>query len=390
MAGNQRIKQLRARMRALGLDAVVTMDTANLRWLTGWTEIFDSEQAHLALITQTKACLHTDSRYSDGMLAKDKEGVWQIKLEPMGSFTGVAATLAKSKKPTQRLGFEPTIQLDLFKALKKALAAGSGSRSGSGSGSGSGAGSGAGASGIKLVEIRDLFGELRAVKDEEEIRILKKAQKITDAAFTELLTWIKPGMSELEIANRLEFSLRDQGAEGVSFASIVASGPHAAVPHARPTKRRIKSGDFLTLDFGAQYLDYAADMTRTLVIGKASDRQRQIYETVLLAQTTAKQGIKAGITGKQAHDLAVDVFEQVGMAAYFTHTLGHGVGIDIHEMPRLGPKNTQPLLAGNVVTVEPGLYLPGFGGVRIEDFGLVTATGFTNFTKSNHQLIEII
>ena len=367
MESSKRLIRLRARLSELKLDAVLTLDTANIRWLSSWAEVFDAEQAHLALITKNKNHLHTDSRYREAMQAKDKEGSWQISAKPVGHFSFVREVMARSRKPELRLGYESSIRLDQYRALKKALA---GSR-------------------IKLVETTGLFSGLRAVKDEEEVRLLHKAQGITDAAFKEVLTLLKPGVSELEIANHLEFILREKGAQGVAFPSIVASGPHSAFPHACPTKRRLRRGDFVVLDFGARYLDYSADMTRTVVVGEASDRQRVVYEAVLAAQTQAKSSIKVGITGKDAYEVAQEELKQVGLDEAFTHALGHGVGIEVHEQPTLSPQNTKPLVAGNIVTIEPGVYIPGFGGVRIEDFGVVGETGFATFTRSPHKLIEI-
>jgi len=354
-------------MRELSLDAVVTLDSANMRWLSGWPGVFDETQAHLALITAQKNYLHTDHRYFEAMREKNTAGAWQVSAEPVNHFAYVQGVLARSRKAELRLGYESTIRLDLYKQLKKHLA---GSK-------------------VKLVETKALFCELRAVKDEQEIRILRKAQSITDTAFLDVLPLLKPGVSELEIASRLEFALRERGAEGVSFPVIVASGPHSAFPHARPTKRCLKKGDLVVLDFGARYQDYASDMTRTVVIGKASKKQRAVYEAVLVAHTKAKIGIKAGITGKQAYELAQAELKLAGLNEAFTHALGHGLGVDIHELPLLSPKNEQPLLAGNVVTVEPGVYLPGFGGVRIEDFGLVGEKDFTSFTRSPRNLLEI-
>jgi len=367
MESSKRIQKLRTSLRELSLDAVLTLDTANIRWLSTWAGVFDEEQAHLVLVTNSKSYLYTDSRYFEAMREKNKEGSWQISDKPASRLASVREVLARSRKPELRLGYEANIRLNQYKALKKALA---GTK-------------------IKLVETRELFSELRAVKDEEEVRILRKAQSITDAAFSDLLTWLGPGMSELEIANRLEFTLRDKGAQGVAFPSIVASGPHSAFPHACPTKKRLKKGDFVVLDFGARCQDYSADMTRTVVVGAATEKQRAVYEAVLAAHSKAKGGIKAGVTGNQAYDLAREELKRAGLDEAFTHALGHGVGIEVHEQPTLSPQNTKPLVAGNIVTVEPGVYLPGFGGVRIEDFGLVGETGFTCFTRSSRKLIEI-
>lgn len=363
----ERLRCLRAQMRALELDAVISLDPDNLRWLSAWQGVFDSEPAHMALVTKNKAYIHTDSRYVDAMAAKNKSGQWRVDASPRSHASYLHDILAKSRKQNLRVGYEASLRLDQFKALKKALAPLK----------------------PKLVETKGLFVELRAIKDDEEVRLLRKAQSFTDKAFADLLTWITPGMSELEVANRLEFVMKDLGAEGVAFATIAASGPNSALPHARPSTRKLRKGDFLVLDFGACYRDYCADMSRTLVIGKASERQRIQYEAVLDAHTAAKKGIKAGITGKEAHELARDVLKAQGFEKGFTHALGHGVGIAVHEYPSLSPYNDKPLVAGNIVTVEPGVYVTGYGGVRIEDYGLVTESGFTSFTKSPHELIEI-
>ncbi|MDR1089308.1 MAG: Xaa-Pro peptidase family protein [Coriobacteriales bacterium] len=357
-----RLKQLRARMRELRLDALLTLNPANLRWLSAWQEVFDDEPAHLALITAKKAYIHTDARYAEALQAKNTEGLWQINTKTPDHFEFARQTLARYAQQGLRLGYESNIRLNQFKALKKELSQTT----------------------VRLVEVKRVFEDLRAVKDEEEIKLLRRAQAITDAAFAELLSWISCGMREQEVANRLDFILRDKGAEGLAFPTIAASGPNAAVPHARPTGRTLRTGDFLILDFGARYRDYCADMTRTLVMGEATDEQRRIYDAVLAAQTEAKAGIRAGKTGGQAYESARTVLKTEGLDERFTHSLGHGVGIDVHEAPALSPKNTTALVAGNVVTVEPGVYLPGYGGVRIEDFGLVEEKGFTSFTHSPH------
>lgn len=354
-------------MSELKLDAVVTLDPANLRWMSAWQDVFDDESAHVALITATRAYIHTDSRYSEAMESENNSGIWKVSAQQQGHFTFVKKALARTRKESLRLGFESDIRHDLYKALRKAVSS----------------------TPVRLKETTDLFGGLRAVKDEEEIRLLRKAQTITDEAFAELLDWIRPGMTELEAANRLDYSLREKGAEGIAFQTIAASGPRSALPHARPTGRVLSVGDFLVLDFGARYRDYCADMTRTLVIGEATEEQRRVYSAVLDAQAKARTGIRAGITGKQADAIAREAFKAAGLAKAFTHSLGHGVGINVHEKPTLSPHNDRPLLAGNVVTVEPGVYLPGFGGVRIEDFGVVGEAAFIPFTLSPHDLIEI-
>jgi Xaa-Pro aminopeptidase len=202
--------------------------------------------------------------------------------------------------------------------------------------------------------------------------------------------WLRLGVSELEAANELEYFMRANGAEGLAFASIVASGPNSANPHAVPTGRLLQRGDFVVLDFGARYRGYCSDMTRTVCLGEASAKQRRVYETVLAAHEAGKQAIAPGVAASSVHEAAAAVIAAAGFGDYFLHSLGHGVGLEVHEEPTLHPKSEAVLQEGNVVTVEPGIYLPGVGGVRIEDFGVVRAGGFESFTASPREFTQML
>ena len=210
-----------------------------------------------------------------------------------------------------------------------------------------------------------------------------------DEAFSYILNELKPGVTELQIAAKLEYFMRSHGAEGTSFDTIVASGYHSAMPHAVPTEKPLENGDFVTMDFGCRYQGYCSDMTRTVVIGKADPRQKEIYQIVLEAQQAALEGLRPGMTGTEGDRLARDVIEKAGYGEYFGHGLGHSVGLEIHEKPALSTRDETVLLPGMIETVEPGIYIPGFGGVRIEDMVVLTETGIRNLTTSPKELIEL-
>ena len=230
--------------------------------------------------------------------------------------------------------------------------------------------------------------ELRTVKSEEEIQKIAAAQAVTEAGFAHILTVIREGVTEREVALELEFYMRRNGAERLAFDSIVASGANGSQPHAIPSDKPIRHGDFITLDFGAVVDGYHSDMTRTVALGEVSDDQRAVYNTVLQAQETALGILRAGVSCVEGDAAARRVIEAAGYGEHFGHGLGHGVGLEIHEHPRLSPlAKEQTLRAGQVVTVEPGIYLPGRCGVRIEDMVRITEQGYHNFTHVSKELI---
>lgn len=235
--------------------------------------------------------------------------------------------------------------------------------------------------------LSDLLRRLRAIKTPEEIDALHTAQEYTDAGFAHICKYIKPGMTEREIALELEFYMRKLGSEGASFDFIAVSGPNSSLPHGVPGNRKVEKGDFITMDFGGVSGGYRADMTRTVGIGSLSDDQILVYDTVLEAQTATLNGAKAGITGKQMDAIARDIITAAGFGENFGHGLGHSLGLEIHEWPSANMRCEEVLQPGMMMTVEPGIYLPGRFGVRIEDMVLITEDGNENFTHSPHELI---
>ena len=234
-----------------------------------------------------------------------------------------------------------------------------------------------------------LVEDLRESKDEDEVALIAEAARIATTALARVVPMVRPGLSELEVAGILEKALRDEGSEEAPFPPIVASGPRAALPHARASRRVIERGDFLLLDFGAQYRGYCSDITRTLVVGAASAEQREIYEIVQEANRIASASVKAGMTGMAADTLARSYIERRGHGAAFGHGLGHGLGLEVHEAPRLARTAEGALKEGAVVTIEPGIYRAGWGGVRIEDDVHLSATGPRVLTNFSRELLEV-
>ena len=236
-------------------------------------------------------------------------------------------------------------------------------------------------------KLEALITKTREIKENDEIECIKKAQAIAEEAFNHILTFIKPGVTEKQIALELDFYMLSHGAEAVSFETIAVSGAKSSMPHGVPDENVVKNGDFITMDFGAVYKGYHSDMTRTVAVGNVSDEQRKIYDIVLEAQQNALSVLKKGLSCADADKAARRIIEDAGYGEYFGHGTGHGVGIEIHEEPSLSPRSKQILKMGNVVTVEPGIYIPGKYGVRIEDMALITKDGFENLTTVPKELI---
>ncbi|MBR6524341.1 MAG: aminopeptidase P family protein [Clostridia bacterium] len=228
---------------------------------------------------------------------------------------------------------------------------------------------------------------MRIVKDEEEISYIEEACRISCAAFEDILTFVKPGMTEKQVQLHLDFKMLELGAEGHAFSTIAAAGENGSLPHAIPSDRVINVGDMITLDFGAKKHGYCADMTRTFAVGAPSDEMKKIYYTVLQAQMECQEMLSPGICCKDVDSHARKIIDGAGYEGRFGHGLGHGVGIDIHEAPRLSQACTDLLVPGHVVTVEPGIYIPGLGGVRIENTCAITKDGYRSLVHAERELI---
>ncbi|MBE6803508.1 MAG: aminopeptidase P family protein [Ruminococcaceae bacterium] len=232
-----------------------------------------------------------------------------------------------------------------------------------------------------------IINTLRSVKTEIEVENIIKAQRIAEDAFNHILKYIKVGVTEKEIALELDFYMLRHGGEGLSFETIAVSGANSSMPHGVPSNKKIENGDFITMDFGTIINGYHSDMTRTVAVGFATDKMKNVYDTVLKAQQNCLDNIKAGISCKDGDEFARSVIRNASLGQYFTHSTGHGVGVEIHEFPNLSPASDSILQVGNIVTVEPGIYIPEKFGVRIEDMALITENGCRNLTNAKKDLI---
>lgn len=374
---NSRLERMRENMSACGIDDFYCRDISNVQWLTEFEGVFDDEPAHLAFVTPKKAFVHTDSRYADACDRASQHTPWVIDACGGAHATWVARQFAAfhaaagtpEGENVCAMGIEDAIELREFRELERAFSEEKWKP--------------------RFVETDGFVKKMRAVKDERELSAMRAAQAITDAAFEHIVEFMGEGMTELEVKRELEETMRRLGAEGLAFDSIVASGPNGAAPHSIAGERRLQAGDMVVMDFGARKGGYCSDMTRTVCIGEATPLAREVFAAVREANEAVEAMIRPGRTGAAMHHLAEDVLAHNGFAGKMGHGLGHGVGIDIHELPVLSPRNETPLEVGNVVTVEPGVYLPGKIGCRLEDFGVVTEDGFEVFTKSTHELVII-
>ena len=235
--------------------------------------------------------------------------------------------------------------------------------------------------------LNTIINTLRSVKTDTEVESIVKAQRIAEDAFNHILNFIKVGVTEKEIALELDFYMLRHGGEGLSFETIAVSGKNSSMPHGVPSNKKLENGDFITMDFGTIMNGYHSDMTRTVAIGFATDEMKKVYDIVLRAQQNCLENIKAGVSCKDGDEFARSVIRNAGYGQYFTHSTGHGVGVEIHEFPNLSPASDSILQVGNIVTVEPGIYIPEKFGVRIEDMALITENGCRNLTNAEKALI---
>lgn len=344
---------LRKVMEQKGLDAIVVLSPYNRRYLSGFTGTSGS-----LLITQDTKQLITDFRYIQqaNSQAEDFEIINQNgpminkinELIQHGDYknVGVEADL---------------ITYNEYQALNTDE--------------------------VQLSSIEGVIETIRMIKDDFEIKQIQKAADIVDETYEHILKWVKPGMTENEVNNEMEMFMRSKGATCSSFDTIVASGHRGALPHGVASNKVIEEGDMITLDFGALYEGYVSDITRTFAIGEPKEEMKKIYNIVLESQLAALEQIKSGMTGKEADSIARDIISSYGYGEQFGHSLGHGIGLEVHEGPALSQKSDIVLEENMCVTLEPGIYVEGLGGVRIEDDVLVTKNGLQRFTKSTKDLI---
>ncbi|MEX2178074.1 MAG: aminopeptidase P family protein [Gemmatimonadaceae bacterium] len=341
------------------LDGLLVTGAANVRYLSGF-----SGSSAMLLVTPRETLLITDFRYQTQ--AADEIGdLARIVIEPQSLWNGLWQHLGQ-RAHLAVVGFESAhlVHRDFQRLLE------AGSR-------------------CQWRPTMDLVEALRERKDVGELALIGEAVAAAERALRLALEQTRAGMSELEVAGVLESALRQSGSDGFPFPSIVASGPNAALPHAHPTSRELRAGDFLLLDFGARVGGYCSDITRTFVVGRASEEQREFYGVVRAANERAIAAVRPGMSGRDADGVARGYIEDRGFGDLFGHSLGHGIGLEVHEAPRLARTAEGPLVQGAVVTVEPGLYRPGWGGVRIEDDVHLGADGAEVLTRFTRELIEI-
>lgn len=351
-----RIKRLRNKISELGAEAVYITSSVSHKYLTG----IDNPDGIL-VITENKAYALEDFRYIEVARARLSHIYTVVELKHSAMYETLNGILRD--EGVSHLAFEDTVMsVSEYNILSSKLES-------------------------KLSGIGDLIKQLREIKTPEEVSKIAEAQAITDLAFSKLLEILSPNMTEKDVAAELEYLMKKNGAEDKSFDTIAISGARSSMPHGTPTNNKLSRG-FLTMDFGATVDGYHSDMTRTVCIGKADTEMKRLYDTVLKAQTEALAFIKSGLPCSDADRVARDIINK-DYDGCFGHSLGHGVGLEIHESPNLSSISKSVLTPGNIVTVEPGIYIPGKYGCRIEDMILVQEGSVLNFTKSSKELIEI-
>ena len=334
------------------IEGFLVTNLKNLNYLTG----FDGEGSALIGVSG-KNYLLTDSRYTE-QAQKESPDFKILTDEPKKKNARILALkkiIAKSK--IKKIAFESNnLSYANFKKYSESFDS------------------------IEFLATENIIEQIRMIKDKEEIIKMKKAAQITTESLKDVFEIIKPGVRELDIASELAYTMRKKGAQKEAFETIVVSGERSSLPHGKPSEKKIDEGEFITIDMGANYQNYNSDLTRTIIMGKENKKQKEIFSIVLKAQKAALDFLKPGVKCKEVDSVARDIIAKKGYGKYFGHGLGHGVGLDIHELPRVSFSDDTVLLPGMVVTIEPGIYLPEVGGVRIEDSVLITEAGYEILT----------
>lgn len=351
-------RKLFAKIREKGYDGAILYDGISRRWATGFA--FDDG---FVLVTERDTLMVTDSRFIEAARKQSAPDVRPVRADSPLVERVYEEIRAQGLTSLCFDGCRTTLQQ--FKNLKERT------------------------EGVRISDEPGLCEELRRVKNDREIQAVRTAQSITDAAFTHICGRLHPGMTELEVAAELEYFMRKNGADGIAFETIVVSGRNSSLPHGVPGNVALTPDSFLTMDFGARYDGYCSDMTRTVVLGKADDEMRFIYGTVLNAQKAAIASLRPGAVGKDVDAAARNIIKAAGYGEAFGHSTGHSLGLEIHEDPHASARSNDVFVPGEFLTAEPGIYLEGKYGVRIEDLLLVTPDGAEDLTKSDKRLLEI-
>ncbi len=340
-----------------GADALLLLNESNMHYVCG----FSPSESVVFMLKNGTAYHLVDSRYTETAEIHAKETGLKV-LEINSKFADVIAVLCKENK-IKKIAFEnKTISLSAYCSYTQAT-------------------------GCEFVGIDDGLMKIRNIKTENEIQLMKKANEIAEKSFLELLNHVKAGKSEKELQAYFDYLMAKNGSDGVSFSTILLTGEHTSYPHGTPSDRVIKSGDFVLFDFGATYMGYHSDMTRTVAVGSATDEMKDTYNLVLRAQLAGISSLKSGARCADVYRSAYDVLEEKNMGKYFRHSLGHGVGLDIHEGYNASPRSTDIYETGNVTSIEPGIYIPDKFGIRIEDVCVVTENGNQNISTVSKDLL---
>jgi Xaa-Pro aminopeptidase len=359
VSSRSRIDRLRLRFSGLGAEAYLVSHLPDIFYLCGFTG-----SAGILLVESSRSTLFTDSRYT--LQAREEVRGSGVCIAKHGLIRAVSSALRNLRRRT-RVAYSPSY---VTVAQKSALQNGAESR-------------------VHWIDGGNAIETLRAVKDAAELATMRDAARLISDAFRGVLRAIKPGISELELAAEIEYAMKRRGASGPSFETIVASGPRSAWAHARPSSKLLRKNELVVLDQGAILRGYCSDMTRTVFLGRSPAKVRRLYDAVLEAQEAAKAAIRPGVAAWKVDAAARSVLRHRGLARHFTHSTGHGLGIEVHEMPRLGRGDDTVLEEGMVVTVEPGVYVEGLGGIRIEDDVVVAAGGGVDLTNAPREFFEL-
>lgn len=352
-----RLNQLYQYIANNNLDGLYITNLTNIRYLTGFTG-----SAGLLIALNNSAYFFTDGRY----IQQSKEQVQNSKITIISNSYFNSVKNLNILLDSMNIGFESEhMSFSYYDTMIDNF------------------------NGINWISTKSIIENLAAIKDSEEIESLKTAIEITDDVFQKIIPEIKQGVTEKYIATKISYLFKMNGAEGDSYESIIAGGPRSALPHARPTDRKFKKGDFIVMDFGALYNGYHADMTRTLVVGKPSTKHTEIYDIVLKAQLNGISTARSGIPCSEVDSACRSIIENKGYGEMFNHSTGHGIGLEVHTLPRVHKNNHELLKKNNVITIEPGIYIPDWGGVRIEDDCLILDSTCQPLNESTKELIIV-